>query len=214
MIAAMDAQVLPLAITMMAGPQIISSIIFVTGETRPIKVSLAYVCAVALAASLGILIAMGLASLLGNAVDLGGDAGQTTAGKVISIALVSLLIVRAVTIYLKRADSEPPKWLGALQTATPRRAFEIGVLLILLFPGDVVVMLTTGVHLISNGDPFTAALPLVGLVTLIAASPLLFFVLFRKRAEVAMPKVRDWMNSHSWVINILVCVVFIGLILS
>jgi hypothetical protein len=39
-------------------------------------------------------------------------------------------------------------------------------------------------------------------------------VLFRKRAEVAMPKVRDWMNSHSWVINIFVYLVFIALILS
>lgn len=29
-----------------------------------------------------------------------------------------------------------------------------------------------------------------------------------------MPGVRDWMNSHSWVINIAVCLVFAGLILS
>ena len=27
-----------------------------------------------------------------------------------------------------------------------------------------------------------------------------------------MPKVRDWMNSNSWLVNIIVCGVFIALI--
>jgi hypothetical protein len=27
-----------------------------------------------------------------------------------------------------------------------------------------------------------------------------------------MPKVRDWMNTHSWLVNIIVCGVFIALI--
>jgi threonine/homoserine/homoserine lactone efflux protein len=209
----MDAHVLPLAITMMAGPQIISSIIFVTRESGAVKVSLAYVSAIFIAACLGILICIGLAEVLGNAVDLTEDGEGSTTAKVIQIVLVGLLILRALTIYLKRADSEPPKWLGALQTATPRRAFEIGALLILLFPGDIVVMLTTGVHLVSEGHSWFDALPLILLTTLIAASPLLFFLLFRHRAEAVMPRVRDWMNSHSWVINILVCLVFIALIL-
>jgi hypothetical protein len=28
-----------------------------------------------------------------------------------------------------------------------------------------------------------------------------------------MPKVRDWMNANSWLINIIVCLIFIALIL-
>jgi hypothetical protein len=211
----MDAHVLPLAVTMMAGPQIISSIIFVTRESGAVRVSLAYVSAIFLAACVGILICIGLAKLLGNAVDLTGSGGEgSTAAKVIQIVLVGLLIVRALMIYVNRADSEPPKWLGTLQTATPRRAFEIGALLILLFPGDVVVMLTTGVHLVSEGHSWFDALPLILLTTLIAASPLLFYLLFRRRAAAVMPGVRDWMNANSWVINILVCLVFVALILG
>jgi hypothetical protein len=210
----MDLHILPLAITMMAGPQIISSIIFVTRESGAVKVSLAYVSAIFLAACVGILACIGLAHVLGNAVDLTGSGGEgSAAAKVIQIALVGLLIARALMVYINRADSEPPKWLGALQTATPRRAFEVGALLILLFPGDVVVMLTTGVHLVSEGHSWFDALPLILLTTLIAASPLLFYLLFRRRAEAVMPGVRDWMNSHSWVINILVCLVFVALIL-
>jgi hypothetical protein len=210
----MAAKVLPLAITMMAGPQIISSIVFVTNERGAVKVSLSYICAVALASSAGVLLAMLLANALGDAVDLGGDSGQSTLGKVIEIGLVSLLIVNAVRIYLNRATSEPPKWLGTLQTAGARRAFLIGVALIFLMPGDIVVILTTGVHLVSNGLSFTGALPLIGLTTLIAALPLLFYLLFRRQAASLMPRVRDWMNGNSWVINIVVCLVFIALILS
>jgi Sap, sulfolipid-1-addressing protein len=210
----MDLHVLPLAFTMMAGPQIISSIIFVTRESGAVKVSLAYVSAVFIAACLGILICIGLADLLGNTIDLTDDGEGSTAAKAIQIALIGLLMARALMIYIKRADSEPPKWLGALQTATARRAFEIGALLILLFPGDIVVMLTTGIHLVSEGHSWFDALPLILMTTLIAASPLIFFLIFRQRAERIMPAVRDWMNSHSWVINIVVCLVFVALILS
>jgi hypothetical protein len=42
----------------------------------------------------------------------------------------------------------------------------------------------------------------------------LAFLLFRRRASVVMPKVRDWMNANSWVVNIVVSVLFILLILA
>jgi hypothetical protein len=48
---------------------------------------------------------------------------------------------------------------------------------------------------------------------LVAALPLLLRLVFAQRAEAAMPRVRDWMNSHSWLVNIAVCVLFIILIL-
>ncbi|MFF4229028.1 GAP family protein [Streptomyces sp. NPDC001820] len=53
-----------------------------------------------------------------------------------------------------------------------------------------------------------------GLTVLIAALPLLGRLLFGRRAERAMPKVREWMNSHSWLISIIACGIFIVLILS
>jgi len=42
----------------------------------------------------------------------------------------------------------------------------------------------------------------------------LSYLLFRRRAQQAMPKVRDWMNKNSWLVNIIVYVVFILLILA
>jgi hypothetical protein len=204
---------LPLAITMMAGPQILSAIIFVTAE-NPVKVSLGYVAAVAFAVTTGILLFYLLAGVLDNHVSLHQSSGESSTGKTIEIVLVGLLILACVKQYLGRETAEPPKWLGKLQGVTPGRAFLIGLLLIYLMPSDFVIMLTTGIHLKGNGAPFSDALPLIVATVLIASLPLLSYLLFKRRAEVAMPKMRDWMNANSWLVNILVFGIFIILILS
>lgn len=48
---------------------------------------------------------------------------------------------------------------------------------------------------------------------LVASLPLLGYLLWHKRTS-AMPVVRDWMNSHSWLVDIIVYLVFIALIIS
>src|SRR5215204_4266142 len=78
---------------------------------------------------------------------------------------------------------------------------------------DIIIMLTVGVNLAQNNSGLVSALPFIGATVLVAALPLLFFLLFHRRAQQFMPKVRDWMNSNSWLVNIIVCGVFIVLIL-
>jgi Sap, sulfolipid-1-addressing protein len=68
-------------------------------------------------------------------------------------------------------------------------------------------------NLEQNGDSLGAAVPFILLTTLIAALPLLGYLLFHRRAVGAMPKLRDWMNANSWLVNIIVCVIFIILII-
>jgi hypothetical protein len=204
-------QLLPLAITMMAGPQILSAILFVTGEDA-IKVSVAYVAAVAVAASTAVLVWFLLAGVLGGSLNLNSSSGPTTVATVIQIALVALLILASIKAYLGRETAEPPKWLGKLQGASPGRAFVLGLLLITFMPSDFMITMTTGFNLKGNAEPYYHALPFVALTTLIAALPLLFYVLFRERARVTMPKLRDWMNANSWAVNIAVYAIFILLI--
>lgn len=208
----MELQVLPLAITMMAGPQILSAIAFVTAE-RAVQLSLAFLTGVLAAAAAGVAAARGLAAVLGGAPRLGDPADPSAAGTIIQLVLVALLAAAAVRSYVRRETVEPPKWLGALQAAGPRKAFTVGLLVILLMPSDVVVMLTVGVHLAQRGAPLRAALPFIAATLLIAALPLLAYLLFRKRAERAMPRFRDWLNAQSWLVNIIVYAIFIVLIL-
>lgn len=206
-------QLLALAITMMAGPQILSAIIFVTGEGA-VRVSAAYVAAVAVAAGVAVLVWYLLAGAIGGGLDLNDSSGPTTAALIIQIVLVGLLILASVKAYLGRQTAEPPKWLGKLQGATPGRAFGLGLLLIFLMPSDFIITMTTGFNLRGNAEPYYHALPFIGLTALIAALPLLFYLAFRKRAQVTMPRVRDWMNANSWAVNIGVYGIFILLIVA
>jgi hypothetical protein len=104
--------------------------------------------------------------------------------------------------------------MGKLQTMAPRRVFGVGLLLILLMPSDVIIMLTTGLNLHRRSLGFVEAIPFIALTVAIAALPLIFYVLFRHRAMRAMPRVRDWMNDNSWLVNIIVYGIFIVLIVA
>ena len=208
----MDQAILPLAITMMAGPQIMSAIIFVTAS-KPVKVSASFIAGVAIATTVGVAIALAAVSLLGNSVSLGDSSENGSTGHIIQYLLVGALVALAVKNYLGRETAVPPRWLGALQSADSKKALMTGLLVILLMPSDIIIMLTVAVNLVQSGAGFLAALPFIGATILVAALPLLLFLLFHRRAQQFMPKVRDWMNANSWLVNIIVCGVFIVLIL-
>jgi threonine/homoserine/homoserine lactone efflux protein len=203
----MSQAILPLAITMMAGPQIMAAIIFVTAP-KALRVSLPFLAGVTIATTVGVVITTTVASQL----SLGDPSDSGSSGHIIQYVLVGLLGALAVKNYLGRETVEPPRWLGALQNADAKRAFVTGLLVILLMPSDIIIMLTVGTNLAQNNAGLVAALPFIAATLLVAALPLLFFLLFHRRAQGFMPKVRDWMNSNSWLVNIIVCGVFIALI--
>src|SRR4051812_9250185 len=84
-VGAVNTDILPLAITMMAGPQIMSAIIFVTSE-RAVKTSLAFVTGVLVATTVGVAILLGVHSLLDLSLGDPSDNGST--GHLIQYALI------------------------------------------------------------------------------------------------------------------------------
>ena len=208
----MNLDVLPLAITMMVGPGIMADVVLITAP-KPVKISAAFVAGVAIATTVGVLVALALVSLLGNSILLGSTSTGRSVGHVIQYVLVGLLVVASVKDYVQRETIEPPRWMGALQKADPRRAFMTGLLLIWVMPSDLIIMLTVGVNLAHNGTSPFAALPFVVATALVAALPMLAYLLFHRRAQRLTPKVRDWMNANSWLVNIFAYVAFILLIL-
>jgi Sap, sulfolipid-1-addressing protein len=208
----MNLAVLPLAITMNAGPQIMSAILFVTAR-KPLKLSAYYMAGVVIAVTAGVTITFTLATVLGNSVSLGDSSDSGSIGNIIQYVLVGLLLLLSIRSYLTRKTSEPPRWLGALENAKPRTAFLAGLLLLSVFPSDLVILITVGMNLAQSGTSLLGAVPFVAATILIAALPALSYLLFRHRAQRLMPKVRDWMNKNSWLVNIIVYVIFILLIL-
>jgi hypothetical protein len=209
----MSLTVLPLAITMNAGPQIMSALIFVTAQ-KPLKLSAYFLAGVVIAVTAGVAITYTLANVLGGTISLGDPSDGGSLGNIIQYVLVGLLVFLSIRSYLGRETSEPPRWLGALQNAKPTTAFTTGLLLLSVFPSDLVILVTVGVNLAQHNSSLLGALPFVAATILIAALPALSYLLFRRRAQRTMPKVRELMNTNSWLVNIIVYVIFIVLILS
>jgi hypothetical protein len=197
--------VLPLAFVMIAGPQIISAVFFATADSWG-RSSAAYVAGAAL--SVPLVVTVGY--LLGNVLGDSEDSGLST----IDYVVIALLLFAIVRTFTHRDESEPPKWMGKLQSATPKFAFVLGFLLLGFFPSDVVTSLSVGGHLAGDGDPWVYALPFILLTLLFLAAPGLLVAALGQRAQTVLPKVRDWMNTNSWIVSEFVLAFFVVIILA
>lgn len=202
------AKILPLAFVMVAGPQIISAFFFATSPLWK-KASAAYV----FGAALSITAIVSAAYFLAKGADSGGGDGDSGLSTVDYVVL-ALLVFAAIHAFRSREQSEPPKWMGKLQTATPKMTLVLGFLLLGFFPSDIVTSISVGSFLGSHGDSWWDVLPFVGLTLLLLASPALAVAILGQRAQAVLPKVRNWMDANSWIISEFVIVFFIVIILS
>ncbi|HEU5253060.1 MAG TPA: GAP family protein [Solirubrobacterales bacterium] len=198
-------KVLPLAFVMVAGPQIISAFFFATSPSWK-KISAAYV----LGAALSIPLVVAIGYLVTNGAEGEESSGLSTADYVV----LALLVFAMYRNYAKRNESEPPKWMGKLQNATPKTTFILGFLLLGFFPSDLITSLSVGSFLSNQGDPYLHALPFILLALLFLATPSLMVVALGDRAQTVLPKVRDWMNTNSWIVSEVVLVFFVIIILT
>src|ERR671910_3509513 len=104
----MSTAILPLAVTMMAGPQEMTAIIFVT-HPNPAKVSLAFLAGVTAAMVLGTTTFY----LLAGTVDLGDPSDTGSSGTIIQLVLAGVLALLALRTYRHRATIEPPSGWAA-----------------------------------------------------------------------------------------------------
>jgi hypothetical protein len=196
-------QILPLALIMVMGPQILTAI-FLTTSKKPVPNSIAMIVGVVLAASISLLIWFGIVKAVGIKPS-GGESGPSTADYVVA----GLLALAAIHTFRGRGTASVPKWMTALQEAEPKRAFGLAFLLILLMPTDIVAVISTSNWLHDNHLNVLHGWPLVAATTLLMALPFLAYVLLGQRAKRAMPGIRDWLTTNAWLVNIVVIVYFI-----
>lgn len=197
-------EVLALAFVMVAGPQILSSIFFATSE-RWRTTTAAYLTGAALSISIVVVAAFFLSS---------GASQEGASDKAIYYVILALLLFAMFQTFRKRKETEPPKWMGKLQTASNRFAFTLGFLLLGVFPSDFVTSVTVGSYLEAKHDPVLYYLAFLGLTLLLLGTPALLLLTLGSRAEPYLPKARDWMNKNSWIVNELVLVLFVGLVIA
>ena len=195
---------LPMAFVMIAGPQILSAIFLATSDNWG-RNSLAYVSGAALSITLVVTAAFFLID------GVSGDSGPSDA---VYVGILVLLLAAMVRTFLRREEAEPPKWMGKLQTASPKFSFRLGLLLLGVFPTDILTSVAVGSYLSNHGDPWWHCLPFVGLTLLLLGLPALTLVLFGRRAQAFLPKARQWMNDNSWVVNEIVLQLYVGITLN
>lgn len=197
--------VLPLALTMNLGPQIITAFSLITAK-NPVKKSLYYLLAILVASSSVTLVAF-LVFELANTK--GPSSTKSTGNQAIDYIIVGLLVFLGIYVFLNRKKNKKPKWLSTVQEADSKRIFILGLGLYSFFPTDLISNLTVAQYLASHKMHFYSAFPFLALTLLIAALPLLSYLLFKRRAEKVMPKIQEWLVTHAWIVNEVVIVFFI-----
>src|SRR4029453_3430480 len=138
---------LPMAVVMSAGPQIVTATFLATSQDAK-RNSLAFLAGVAAATTIGVTVFF----LLGSRI-----AGKQDGGKQwLDWVIIGLLVILVIRVYVKRNETEPPKWMGRLQRADARFAATIGFLLYLLMPTDLIAMPTVGAYLARRGRAVVA----------------------------------------------------------
>jgi threonine/homoserine/homoserine lactone efflux protein len=80
-----------------------------------------------------------------------------------------------------------------------------------VFPTDILTSVTVGTRLAREGDPWWHVLGFIAVTLLLLAIPAILVVVMGKRAQTFLPKVREWMNTNSWIVNEIVIALFIGI---
>jgi threonine/homoserine/homoserine lactone efflux protein len=198
------AKVIPLSFVMIAGPQILSAIFLATSEDWK-RNSAAFVAG----AAISITAIASLAFFLSN-----GPPHTGGSGKALDIIFMVLLVAAGVHTFLTRKTSKPPKWMGELETAKPKRSFRLGFLLLGVFPTDILTSIAVGGSLSRHGDPWWHVLLFVLATLLFLALPSLLVILLGERGQKLLPKVRDWMNANSWIVSEIVIGLFVVITVS
>ena len=202
--------ILPLAVVMIAGPQILSAVFLATSE-RARASSLAYIAGVTGAVTVGVSLVFFVAKAAGANTN---SSGTSSGNETVDWIIIGLLVALLVRVFLNRANMQPPKWMARLQSATPKFALGLGFLLFILMPTDILTMVTVGMFQAAHDAPWWHNLYFIGVTVLLISLPLLIVLLLGRRADRVLPKVRDWMNDHSWVVSEAVILIFLAITAS
>jgi len=200
--------VLPMAFVMVAGPQIVAAIILAT-STKARRDSSFFLLGAGVATMIGVTAAYFLTGLLKKAgSDFRADPGLMRG---IDIAIAAVLLLLAWKVFHDRARAQTPHWMTKLETATPVDALKVGVLLFLLFPGNLLSMGTVGAYLAHHDAAWWHTLVFVAATVLLAGIPLLLLLLLGRRAQTLLPKIRNWMTANSWIVSEILIAFFLAM---
>lgn len=202
-----DMTFVPLAFTVMLGPQVLVPMLLITRKD-PIKSSLTYILSI----TSTIILTTAIYYFVIKATHFHKIAshGEPIFKYILACILFFILIK---TIINRKKLTKPPKWMESVTESSLKKIFLIGFLLIAIMPGDIAMSFTVGGLLNTHNDTLISALPFFILVSFIATIPLLIYLSFGEKGHQLINKLNVWLNTHGYIINIITLSIFIYLIL-
>lgn len=201
-----DSTLIPLAFTVILGPQLTVAILILTRE-KPITKSLAFILGI----SLGIVILTYIMHEFINYIHVPNKPHWTQWALKIGLSL--LILYLAFEAYKKRNDlTKEPSWMKTLNKSGPRILFLMGIGMVLFFPADIGAAINLAGILVNKNLNFSSAIPFFVFVFILISSPLCLYLLTGKKGPKIMSKVNHWINGNGWIINECVYLLFLALI--
>jgi hypothetical protein len=207
-------QFLPLAMAALA-PVMIMAVIMILSAEGGFGKAISYILGRILAYALWGVLLLGVNDNLPNT----GGGQASTASLVIKSILGLLLLVVAIRTYVGEDDPDapPPKWMLALDKASPTALFGIAVLLSVIQLRFVLLMMA-GINSIVMAS-LPASQVVISLVILILAViwpqllPILIYLFMGQKAQVTLNSMNRWLTRNQRMVNVVVLGLF-GIILT
>lgn len=139
-------------------------------------------------------------AVLAGVIERNGDV--PTWASVARVALGLALIALGVRPWLgARTAKPPPAWMASLETATPRRAFTLALVLALANPKVLLLAAGAGLTVGAAELPVAQAAAAIAVVVLVAsasvAAPILLYAVLGERMRGPLIRTRDWLVAHN-----------------
>lgn len=206
-------QFIPLAIAAIA-PVMILAVIMLLSAKGGLPKALSFIFGRIIAYTIWGVLLLGLSDKLS---DTGSSDEASVASLVIKSLLGVLLLVQATRAYVDEDDPDapPPKWMAALDKASPIALFGIALLLSVVQVRYVILMMV-GASSIANAA-LSSSQTVVALLFLIVAViwpqllPILVYLVMGKKAQALLTSMNIWL-THQRMVNVIV-LGFFGVVL-
>ena len=200
------ADVVPLAIAIAASPFTIIPAILLLFTARAKATSLAFLAAWVLALAVGVTAFVLLASAIEGFEETPTWLAWTR------IVLGGVLIVLGIRQWLGRRTPKPtPAWMQRIESATPRRALRLAVVLAYANPKVLLLTAAAGLSIgaaeLDSGRTAFAIAVFTAVAAISVAVPVLLYAVLGERMLGPLTRMRDWLERNNAVVMSIVMVV-------
>lgn len=143
------------------------------------------------------------------------DGGSTSSG-IVRLALGLLFLVMAFGQWRKRPkpgeEAELPKWMAAIDTMPPGRAFGLGTLLAAANPKNLTLAITAALAIVqsgaSAGGKTAGVIIFVLIATCSVVGPVVAYLTMRERSAPALGRAKDWLRQNNATVMFVVLLIF------